>query len=93
MNHTRRNTVSAMARPRRAGLFLVLLPCLLLAAGCPNLPVRPQPMADADAEKYDIRTIGDITTVAHAEPLVIGGVGLVVGLGRGGDVPPGVLRN
>ncbi len=74
-------------------VHLSLVPILLFASGCPNLPMRPSSEDDIEKEKFEIGTIGDITTVAHAEPIVIGGVGLVVGLdGTGGDAPPSDYR-
>ena len=39
-----------------------------------------------EVEHYGVKTIGDVTTVGNAEPVPLGGVGLVVGLeGTGGE--------
>ncbi|HXG09955.1 MAG TPA: flagellar basal body P-ring protein FlgI [Gemmataceae bacterium] len=78
---------------RGLGVFTTLLG--LVAAGCLHQQTRLQSEDDSDrAEtKYEIKTIGDVTTVAGVEPLPVGGVGLVVDLdGTGGDAPPGGYR-
>ena len=59
----------------------------LLLAGCtlPSL-TRGQAEDEAEGARYDIPTVGERTTVANAEPVSLGGVGLVTGLeGAGGD--------
>ncbi len=51
---------------------------------------------DAEAKRehhYDVKTIGDATTVGNAQAVAVSGVGLVVGLeGTGGDPPAGGFR-
>lgn len=68
---------------------------LLALAGCMGQQTRLQSEEDsekADA-KYDVKTVGEVSTVANTEPMVLGCVGLVVGLdGTGGDPPPGGYR-
>jgi Flagellar P-ring protein len=75
------------------GLVLGALGVALLAlAGCTSPQVRSQSEED-DHDKYDVRTVGDVCTVANADPLPVTGVGLVTGLdGTGGSAPPGNSR-
>lgn len=67
---------------------------LLALAGCAHQQTRLQSDEDGEREKEpEIRTIGDVTSVANAEPIPVMGVGLVVGLeGTGGGAPPGGYR-
>jgi hypothetical protein len=74
----------------------LLAGCLFGLAGCLHggQTVRPQ---SAEVDERDIvaevRTIGDFTGVANAEPIAVYGVGLVEGLhGTGGGNPPGRER-
>jgi hypothetical protein len=59
---------------------------LLGLAGC--LTQQPRLQSDDDAEREkdrEVRTIGDVTTIANANPIPVSGIGLVVGLeGTGG---------
>jgi flagellar basal body P-ring protein FlgI len=71
----------------------MLVLCGLL--GCMHQQTRLQ---SADENEHDpvadVKTIGDVTSVANAEPIVVSGVGLVVGLnGTGGAAPPGSYRS
>src|SRR5579885_295809 len=85
--------VSSRLRP---GLVAVGALAALLAAlaGCKGQQTRGQAEDEADKEhKYEVKTVGDYTTVAGADPLPVGGVGLVTGLaGTGGGAPPGSYR-
>jgi hypothetical protein len=66
---------------------------LLALLGCAHQQIRQQGEEEPEPDRYQVRTVGDITTVANAEALQVGGVGLVVGLeGTGGDAPPGPYR-
>lgn len=60
---------------------------LLVLAGCSNTRQhRAQAEDDSEVQRYDVETIGDRTTVGNAQPIALGGVGLVQGLeGTGGD--------
>jgi hypothetical protein len=51
-------------------------------AGCTNAQIRSQCAEEPEHEvKYDVQTVGDImSTFANAEPVPVGGVGLVTGL-------------
>ncbi|MFO0876688.1 MAG: flagellar basal body P-ring protein FlgI [Gemmataceae bacterium] len=65
-----------------------LLAALFLSTGCSSTTSQTRAQAEDDSElhRYDIQTVGDCTTVGNAEPLSLGGVGLVEGLeGTGGD--------
>lgn len=78
-----------LARAGRCPLWVLALlgAALLVLAGCSN-PAQKRAKAADDAEvtRYDVATVGDRTTVSNAEPIALGGVGLVEGLeGTGGD--------
>jgi hypothetical protein len=63
----------------------VCLAALLASAGCMKEQVRSQ-AADEEHERYEVKTLGDMTTVGNANPVPVAGVGLVVGLnGTGGE--------
>ena len=54
--------------------------------GCTSPQTRLQSSDESEVEHYGVKTIGDVTTVGNAEPVPLGGVGLVVGLeGTGGE--------
>jgi hypothetical protein len=69
-------------------VFVGLIGCLPIKNGS-LLPL------DGDHPKEpEVKTIGDVSTVANADPIPVSGVGLVVGLeGTGGSAPPGAYRN
>ncbi len=60
---------------------------LLVLAGCSTtVQQRAQAEDETEVRRYDVPTVGDRTTVGNAEPVPLGGVGLVTGLeGTGGD--------
>ena len=74
--------------------ILVLGALLLGLVGCAHQQTRLQAEDETEKEKVpEIKTIGDMTTVANAESLPVTGVGLVVNLdGTGSSAPPGVYR-
>ena len=76
---------------QRVWLFGALL-CGLV--GCAHQQTRLQAEDEHDRDKAsEVRTIGDVTSVANAEAIPVSGVGLVVGLdGTGGGAPPGPYR-
>src|SRR5262249_3037687 len=82
---------SAVRLSSAAGLLGALLLGLL---GCAHeKQARLQAEDDNDRDKYEVKTIGDVTTVANANPMSVGGVGVVVNLdGTGGDAPPSAFR-
>jgi flagellar basal body P-ring protein FlgI len=69
----------------------VLGAVLLGLMGCSHTPTLPRLQSEDEADrKPEIKTIGDVTSVANADPIPVSGVGLVVGLqGTGGTAPPG----
>src|SRR5262245_56239336 len=71
----------------------VLGAVLLGLLGCAHTgQTRFQAAEDTDKEN-EVKTIGDVTSVANADPVPVSGVGLVVGLeGTGGGAPPGAYR-
>jgi len=74
------------------GCFLASL--LLGLFGCVSPPTR---LRGADEPGHDkaaeVKTVGDVTTFANADPITVCGVGLVTDLeGTGGDAPPGDYR-
>lgn len=60
---------------------------LLVLAGCTSAGQhRGKAEEEAELHRYDVVTIGDKTSVGNADPVPLGGVGLVEGLeGTGGD--------
>src|SRR5262245_20115802 len=60
---------------------------LLALVGCLQHETRLQSEDDAERDKdSDIKTIGDVTTVANANPIYVSGITLVVDLeGTGGN--------
>jgi Flagellar P-ring protein len=72
----------------RTSLRHVWAPAVLLLGllGCvsPTQEKRAQSEEDPDRDRYEIKTVGDISTVGNAEPIAVGGVGLVVGLDNTG---------
>jgi hypothetical protein len=68
---------------------------LLGLIGCAHHQTRLQ--ADDEAEHdplADVKTVGEVTSVANAESIPVSGVGLVTGLsGTGGVAPPGSYRS
>jgi flagellar basal body P-ring protein FlgI len=74
--------------------WLTLAALLVAVAGCVSPQVRTQSDEGAEAEvKYDVQTVGDVTDVGNADPIQVGGVGLVIDLeGTGGSAPPGSYR-
>ncbi len=80
-----------LAKFGRREFLALAFPCALSGAlvltGCQttSLP-RLQKEEETDKERYGVRTVGDFTTVGNAQPVPIGGIGLVVGLeGTGGE--------
>jgi hypothetical protein len=67
----------------RFGLPLVVVLGLL---GCMGQEVRPQAEDESERDRYDVKTLGDITSVGNVQPTPVFGVGLVTGLeGTGGE--------
>jgi hypothetical protein len=78
--------------PRFWGLLAV---ALFGVAGCThNSQTRLQAEDDGDRVKEPaVKTIGDVSSVANADPVAVSGIGLVVDLaGKGGGAPPGGYR-
>jgi hypothetical protein len=66
---------------------------LLGLAGCSHSQ-QTRAQAEDEADRYQVKTIGDITKVGNAEPVRLGGVGLVTGLeGTGGENPNDSFRS
>lgn len=68
---------------------------LLAPLGCVHTQTRLQSEEETDNgdKAYKLRSIGDSTTIANADPVSVWGVGLVIGLeGTGGGAPPGGYR-
>jgi len=67
---------------------------LLALWGCAQPQIRSQVEEEKEHDPLaDVKTIGELTSVANAEPVPVSGVGLVVGLsGTGGGAPPGSFR-
>jgi flagellar basal body P-ring protein FlgI len=82
--------------PLRGGLCaFVLLALVVTLLGCSHeqQTLRLQSGEESERDHYDVKTIGEVFNVGNAEPMQIGGVGLVTGLdGNGGDCPPDTYR-
>ena len=76
---------------QRVCLFAVLV-CGLI--GCAHSRTRLQAEDENERDKEaEVKTIGDVSTVANADAIPVSGIGLVVGLaGTGGGAPPGAQR-
>jgi hypothetical protein len=72
----------------------LMMPALLCLAGCMHSQPRLQSDDEAQHEKdRQMKTVGDYTTFANANPIPAVGVGLVVGLeGTGGRAPANGYR-
>lgn len=62
--------------------------------GCAHQQTRLQAEDEGERDKeVEVKTIGDITSVANADPVPVSGIGLVTDLdGTGGGAPPGPYR-
>jgi hypothetical protein len=60
---------------------------VLAFAGCAHEQVRPQSEDETERDRYQVKAIGDVTTMGNTDPIPIGGVGLVVGLNGTGSSP------
>jgi hypothetical protein len=76
---------------QRVWLFGALVGGLL---GCAHPQTRLQSADDSDRDKEgEVKTIGDVSAVANADPIPVSGIGLVVGLdGTGSAAPSGPYR-
>jgi flagellar basal body P-ring protein FlgI len=76
---------------QRVWLFGAFL-CALL--GCAHQQTRLQAEDEGEREKEaEVKTVGDISSVANADPIPVNGIGLVTDLeGTGGGAPPGPYR-
>lgn len=86
-----------MIRCQLALSYLLVLVVGWAAVGCQSTPTtRAQAEIESEAsdKDMDIRLIGDVTTVANADPIAVFGIGLVINLeGTGSPTPPGGFRN
>lgn len=71
----------------------LLVSVLLGMLGCAHQSQQTRLQAAEEDKDSEVKTLGDITTVANADPIAVLGVGLVTGLdGTGGGAPPGWQR-
>jgi flagellar basal body P-ring protein FlgI len=94
-DETMNRRYSVCCLPGGAGhaLLGLLGGALLVLAGCAHQQARLQSADEGERDRYEVKTIGDVTTVGNAEPIPAAGVGLVEGLdGTGGEAPPGEYR-
>jgi hypothetical protein len=76
---------------QRVWLFGALV-CGLLGCAHPQTRFQAEDEADHDKEA-EVKTIGDVSSVANADPIPVSGIGLVIHLdGTGGGAPPGAYR-
>jgi hypothetical protein len=91
-------TTRARGRPRRFAWISVLGLAVVGAAlptlsGCFGPQTRLQKEEDLPDKDTDVKTIGDVTEVANANPTLVSGIGLVVGLdGTGCPTSKGTYR-
>jgi hypothetical protein len=65
---------------------LIVGPLLAGLLGCTTPQIRSQAADESERDRYAVKTVGDVTDVGNAEPISVGGVGLVVDLDdTGGD--------
>src|SRR5262245_49020001 len=78
---------------RACAALLGLLAALLASGGCADPQTRLQAEDETERERYDVKTIGELTQVANSDPIPVAGLGLVVGLdGTGSSPPPCAFR-
>lgn len=84
-----------MIRPRTGRFRLAWTPAFVLGGllailgGCMSVEkARFQEAEEPERDRYEVATIGEKTTVGNAEPMPVGGVGLVEGLDNTGGEPP-----
>ncbi|MFL5244037.1 MAG: flagellar basal body P-ring protein FlgI [Gemmataceae bacterium] len=83
---------------RPSKLMTIVLPLALAGlVGCTSMTEK-QTRLQAEDEiiqvKYDVKTVGDVTSFGETDAVPLGGVGLVCGLDNtGGDPPPGFYRD
>lgn len=81
----------------RSSILGAFLSGMMLAGplGCAHQQTRMQAPDENEKDKLaEVKTIRDVASFANTEPVVVSGVGLVVGLeGTGGDSPPGGYRD
>jgi flagellar basal body P-ring protein FlgI len=66
---------------------------VLALVGCSQQQTRLQSPEDPERDRYEVRTVGEVTQVGNATGVPVGGVGLVTGLeGTGGEAPAGEYR-
>lgn len=84
---TMRQKKSQSFRQSRFMLGLTTLAlCLSVLPGCMHQIPRLLAEEETDRDRYGVRTVGEFCSVGNAEPLPLGGIGLVVGLeGTGGE--------
>src|SRR4051794_15263671 len=71
----------------------LLASVLLGMLGCAHQSQQTRLQAAEEDKDSEVKTLGDITTVANADAIAVLGVGLVTGLdGTGGGAPPGWQR-
>lgn len=82
------HTSSLMAWNRR-GFLLGALGALPLMAGCiKSFDTLKKNEDGEEKDRYGVRTVGEVTSVGNADPVPLGGVGLVTDLdGTGGESP------
>ncbi len=74
-------------------LFRAWMMLLVVLAGCAQSQTRFQVEEEVERDPLsETKTIGDVTSVANAEPVAVSGVGLVGSLNGTGGTPPGSFR-
>ncbi len=67
----------------------LLLAILLGLTGCSGPQIRSQQEEETDKDRYQVKTVGDVSSFSNAEQILVSGVGLVEGLEGTGCAAPG----
>ncbi len=58
-----------------------------LVSGCKTSTPRLQKEEESDKDRYGVQTVGEVTSVGNAQPVPVGGIGLIIGLEGTGAEP------
>src|SRR5262249_38288115 len=88
-----RGAITNEVGPMNHRLWVLGCVCFALV-GCLHPQTRLQSAEEPEQKDYEVKTIGEVTSVGNYAPLQVSGVGLVTGLdGTGGGAPPGYFKN
>src|SRR5262245_48056167 len=77
-----------------AACWGLLTTAFLALVGCADPQTRLQAEDETERDRYQVKTIGDVTQVTNSDAIPVAGIGLVVGLnGTGSSPPAGAYRS